>query len=257
MLQNYVILPGKYIFMLSIFQKKYYLVDLLEGLTDFHNHLLPNIDDGAKNWQDSIAMIKKFNEFGIYNFVCTPHVMGDYYPNTPETIDEALSILQKHIDFDVQITAAAEYMMDQHLVEIMASEDLLKVKDNKVLVEMSYFQQPINLIDILFKLQNKNYQPILAHPERYTFLHQKDLSAYKNLKSHGCVFQLNMLSLSEHYGIGIQKFAIKLLEEGLIDFIASDTHRIEHLKKLKTIKISKKHLKILEQVISRSKAIFN
>lgn len=243
--------------MLSIFHKKIYLIDLLEGLTDFHNHLLPGIDDGAKNWEDSIAMIKKFGEFGVTSFVCTPHVMGDYYPNTPEIIKVALDTVKKKLDFEIQITAAAEYMMDQHLINIMDEQELLKITDNKVLVEMSYFQQPINLNDILFKLQNKKYQPILAHPERYAYFHNPNLEHYKDLTSRGCSFQLNMLSLSTHYGTGIQKFAFKLLEEGLIDYIGSDTHRIDHLVKLETIRISKKHISLIEKIIANSKAIFS
>lgn len=242
--------------MLSIFQKKYFLVDLLEGFTDFHNHLLPGIDDGANSAEDSIAMIKKFNEFGVTNFVASPHVMGEFYPNTPDTILPALDKVKKNLPHGNSIKAAGEYMMDQYLIDQLEKDNVLNVIENYVLVEMSYFQAPINLAEILFKIQNNNLKPILAHPERYAFYHDKSLEKYKDLKTRGCDFQLNMLSLTPHYGTGIQKKAFQLLEKGMIDFISSDTHRMEHLEKIGNIKLKKKQLNLLEPIIEKSKAVF-
>ena len=125
--------------MLSIFQKKYFLADLLEDLTDFHNHLLPGIDDGANSVEDSIAMIKKFNQFGITNFVASPHVMGEFYPNTPQTILPALELVKKNLPEGKSIKAAGEYMMDQYLIDQLEKQNVLNVTENYVLVEMSYF----------------------------------------------------------------------------------------------------------------------
>ncbi|GGW87327.1 tyrosine-protein phosphatase [Salegentibacter mishustinae] len=242
--------------MLSIFQKKYFLVDLLEGFTDFHNHLLPGIDDGANSAEDSIAMIKKFNEFGVTNIVASPHVMGEFYPNTPDTILPALDKVKKNLPHGNSIKAAGEYMMDQYLIDQLEKDNVLNVTENYVLVEMSYFQAPINLAEILFKIQNTNLKPILAHPERYTFYHDSGLDKYKDLKTRGCDFQLNMLSLTPHYGTGIQKKAFQLLENGMIDFISSDAHRMEHLEKIGNIKLKKKQLNLLEPIIEKSKALF-
>ena len=242
--------------MLSIFQKKYFLVDLLEGFTDFHNHLLPGIDDGANSAEDSIAMIKKFNEFGVTNFVASPHVMGEFYPNTPETILPALEKVKKILPNGNSINAAGEYMMDQYLIDQLEKNIVLNVTENYVLVEMSYFQAPINLAEILFKIQNNNLKPILAHPERYAFYHDNSFEKYKDLKARGCDFQLNMLSLTPHYGTGIQKKAFQLLENGMIDFISSDAHRMEHLEKIGNIKFKKKQLNLLEPIIEKSKALF-
>lgn len=242
--------------MISIFQKKKYLVDYLEGFTDFHNHLLPGIDDGSTDPEYSLKMINRFKEFGVRSFVATPHVMGEYYPNTPETIGKALEELKDKLPADVKISAAAEYMMDQIFYDTLDSEELLTISGRHVLVEMSFFQAPINLNEILFKLQNKSYKPILAHPERYGFYHSKFLGPYDDLKTRGCQFQMNMLSLSRHYGKGMQKTAYELLEAGMIDFISSDAHRLEHLDKLEKIQVSKKHLEFLKPVIKRSKNLF-
>ena len=243
--------------MFSIFKKKNYLVDLLEGITDFHNHLLPGIDDGAKTVEESLELIKAFENIGIKSFVATPHVMGDYYPNTPETISDAFRILKSELKEGIKLDYSAEYMMDQHFIEIIENNKIINITESKVLVEMSYFQAPINLNEILFKLQNNSFSPILAHPERYAYNHSRDLSKYKDLKSRGCDFQLNMLSLSGHYGSGIQKMAFQLLENDMIDFIGSDVHRIDHIEKIKKTSLAKKHLEKIKIVINNNKKLFS
>lgn len=242
--------------MISFFQKKQYLVDLLEGLTDFHNHLLPGIDDGSPSVENSLEMILKFREFGVKKFVATPHVMGEYYPNTLETINAALAELKPVLPEDINLKASGEYMMDQHLLNILEENLVLPLHKQFILVEMSYFQAPINLNEILFKIQNKAFKPILAHPERYVFFHSKNLEEYKDLKIRGCDFQMNILSLTSHYGLGIQKMAYELLENQMIDYLSSDAHRPEHLEKIAKIKISKKQAQLIEPVIEKSKALF-
>lgn len=247
--------------MLSIFQKKEFLIDHLQGITDIHNHLLPGIDDGAANLEESIKLIRLMRKMGISNFIATPHIMNDYYPNTPETIDRALTELKNKLAEtpelnEVKITAAAEYMMDQHLLDLLEEDKLLVLKENLVLVEMSYFQPPINLKEILFRLQTKGYKPVLAHPERYAFYHTADLAKYEDLKNRGCLFQINALSLTSHYGRNMEKIALKLLEKGMIDFIGSDTHREQHLEKLSGIKLNTRIMNQVKQVISRTKSTF-
>lgn len=245
---------GKISGMFSFFQKKNYLVDLLEDFTDFHNHILPGIDDGAKDEKESIELIEEFLKIGVKNFVCTPHVMGEYYPNTPETIKDALKKVDETLSFSIK--ASGEYMMDQYFSEIIEKKEILPITKNKVLVEMSYFQAPINLNEILFKLQNHSYSPILAHPERYAYFHASSLEKYEDMKERGCSFQLNMLSLIGHYGSSIKNISFKLLEEGMIDFISSDAHKKEHIEKIKTISLKKKHLPVIEGVIENSKDLF-
>ena len=248
--------------MFSLFQKKESLIELLQDITDIHNHLLPGIDDGAANVEDSIGLLKLYKEMGISNFIATPHVMNDYYPNTPKTIGQALDLLKSRISetpslAEIKVAAAAEYMMDQHFLELVEKEKLLTLKDNYVLVEMSYFQPPINLNEILFTLQTNGYRSVLAHPERYAYFHGRDLKKYEDLKKRGCLFQINALSLTTHYGINMEKTAEKLLEAGMIDFIGTDTHREQHLEKLSAIKFGKKLKDPLMAVISNTKKVFN
>jgi protein-tyrosine phosphatase len=234
------------------FKKKEIPLDELfpKGFVDIHSHLLPGIDDGAKDLQNSIELIKKMYSYGIKNFITTPHVLGDVYPNSSTTIKEKLEEVKNELVRqglnDITFRAAAEYMMDEQFVERLKNNDILPLKDNFILVEMSYFNAPYNLYDILFEVQLKGYKPVLAHPERYNFYHN-DFENYYKLKKSGCLFQLNLLSLTEQYGKGVKKTAEKLLEKGMYDFVGTDTHHRNHLSLLKKIgtKKNKKELKSL------------
>ena len=222
-----------------------------EGFVDIHSHLLPGIDDGAQDLETSIALIQKMASYGIKNFITTPHILGDVYPNTPEIINSKLKevrdALKKRNISDISISAAAEYMMDEKFTEIMEKGELLTLKDNLVLVEMSYFSPPINLYDMLFQLQLKGYKPILAHPERYNSYHT-NLENYYQLKRAGCLFQLNLLSLTEHYGKHVKKITEKLLKENMYDFVGTDTHHENHLLTLQKIGTAK-NLKSIEDLM--------
>lgn len=246
--------------MLGLFGKKMYLKDLINGFVDIHNHLLPGIDDGAKNLDESIELILRYKELGINKFIATPHVMNDYYPNTPETINTALADLREAVKKrginDMEFRASAEYMMDQTFLNILEKGDILPLYGEKVLVEMSFFQPPINLNEILFQIQAKRFQPILAHPERYAFFHSRKLEKYAEMKDRGCFFQLNILSLTGHYGKHIQETAFALLDHQMIDYIGTDTHQQRHLDKLVTIKLPQKRIAQLQPIIARTTATF-
>jgi tyrosine-protein phosphatase YwqE len=224
-------------------KKKIEITDFFSAnFIDIHSHLLPGIDDGAKDLDHSIHLIKTMRSYGIKNFITTPHVLGDVYPNSSDTIREKLQevkaeLKEQGLD-DVQISAAAEYMMDEQFSELLKKDDILVLKDNFILVEMSYFSAPMNLYDVLFDIQLKGYKPILAHPERYNFFHNNFENYYK-LKKAGCLFQLNFLSLTEQYGKHVQQVSQKLLKLNMYDFVGTDTHHSKHLELLKTLATDK------------------
>lgn len=224
--------------MFSFFNKQKLIHLFPENYIDFHNHLLPNIDDGSKGFDESLSLIKRLSSYGIKNFVCSPHIMESVWENTPEIINTKLFELQDYLKkqgvFDVKMRAAAEYMMDQNFEILLKSKKLLTVKEDYILVEMSFINAPINLYDILFEIQIAGYKPILAHPERYSFL-QNNFEEYYKLKNAGCKFQLNLLSLSNYYGPEVLKTSKKLLKNNLIDFTGTDTHNMRHLDFLKSI----------------------
>lgn len=236
-------------------KKEIPLNEVFDGdFIDIHSHLLPGIDDGAKDMENSIELITKMDSYGISNFVTTPHVLGDVYPNSSEVIKEKMDLVKQELEHrglnHINFRAAAEYMMDEKFMIRLENNDILTIKDNFVLVEMSYFNAPFNLFDILFEIQLKSYKPILAHPERYNFYHQ-DFQMYHKLKKAGCLFQLNLLSLTEQYGKGVQKITQKLLTEGLYDFVGSDTHHMNHLRLLQKIG-DKKIVKQIEGLIKNN-----
>lgn len=224
------------------------------GMVDIHSHLLPGIDDGAKSLEDSIALIERMASYGITRFVTTPHILGDVYPNTPAIIQEKLTLVQEALTAKglghIHFSAAAEYMLDEQFALLLEQGDLLTLKDNLVLVEMSYFSPPLNVYELLFQLQLKGYKPVLAHPERY-FTYHTHFNSYYKLKKAGCLFQLNLLSLTENYGKPVQKTAQRLLKENLYDFVGTDTHHQQHLDALQKIS-TKENLKLLEGVIDRN-----
>jgi len=220
---------------LFFFKKKIIPLNELfpEGFVDIHSHLLPGIDDGSKSLEESIQLIKKFKSFGIKNITTTPHILGAFWPNTPEIINEKLDLVRKELIHqnitDIQLNAAAEYMLDEKFMKLLYDKNLLTLKDNYILIELSYINPPENIFDIIFDIQANGYKPILAHPERYLFYHYK-FENYKKLKDAGCYFQLNLLSLVGYYGSEVNKTAIQLLKNNLIDFLGSDVHNNIHQK---------------------------
>ncbi|MEZ0007063.1 protein-tyrosine phosphatase [Flavobacterium sp. 28YEA47A] len=218
--------------MLFFSKKKPILRDLIENYTDIHSHLLPGIDDGSKNFETTLSLIQSLQKIGFEQFVTTPHVIKNIWDNSRadiETLHAATSEKLVKENFSLPFKAAAEYMMDDSFSKLMQSEKLLTLKDNYLLVEMSYINPPMQLYDIIFDIRIAGYQPVLAHPERYIFYHS-NFEEYKKLKKAGCLFQLNLLSTVGYYGSGVAKVAQKLLDTGMIDFTGSDLHHENHLK---------------------------
>lgn len=245
--------------MFDFFTKKDFLIDYLENFVDIHNHILPGIDDGAKTPLESLEIIQAFSEIGIKKFIATPHIMHNYYPNNPQTIQGALALVNNELlknDLrDICISAAAEHMIDDNFEVLLDESQVMPMKGAYLLVEMSYLQPPINFDEGIIKTASNGYFPILAHPERYNFLHQK-MKKYSHYKEQGILFQLNLLSLSNYYGSQVPKVSIKLLEEGLIDFIASDIHNLDQFEALKNVTVTTKTIKQLLPIINRTKETF-
>src|SRR5690554_4927311 len=242
--------------MLSIFKKQNFIIDLFENAVDIHNHLLPGIDDGSPSVEVSKKMIDLYKEIGFTQVISTPHIMEDYYHNNPEKIQRAFDKLKSETVGNALIPfrAAAEYMLDSQFDKILENNALLPLHEDLVLVEMSFFQKPITLEETLFEIRQKDFLPVMAHPERYSYV--KSTAEFESLKARGCYFQLNLLSLDGHYGKDAYKKAEFLLLEDMIDFIGTDAHKPEHLLKLKDMKVSKKLIPSLEKAVEATKETF-
>ncbi len=219
--------------MFSIFKSKPLLKELIpSNYIDIHNHTLPGIDDGAKSTEDTDFLLSEMKNLGFSKVIATPHTIDTVWNNTTETITKAhklASVKLPELTDSLDYGFASEYMMDDNFLKRLKEEKLLTLKDNYVLVEMSYLNPSIQLFDILFELQVEGYQPVLAHPERYNFYH-KDFNQYSKLKKAGCLFQINLLSTTGYYGKGVADAANKLLGENMIDFAGSDVHHKNHIK---------------------------
>lgn len=240
--------------MLSLFKSKPILKDLIpDHHIDIHSHLLPGIDDGAKTFEDSLRLTRKLMGFGVASFITTPHIIQHIWDNTHEQINAnkatTVAALEKQ-GIIAPFRAAAEYLMDDQFVRLFESGELLTLKDNYVLVEMSYINAPIQLYSILFDLQVAGYIPVLAHPERYLFYHN-NFSEFLKLKRAGCVFQLNLLSVVGYYGPGIAKIAEQLLQKGLYTYVGSDVHHDKHIAAFEQ-KVTIKDLVPLQEAIANN-----
>ncbi len=207
-------------------------VDLSILKVDMHSHLIPGIDDGSRSMDETIAMLAKFESFGYQKVITTPHIMGDFYKNTPEIILGGLEDVRstaKQLGLKIEIEAAAEYYFDESLMDrLKRKEKLLTFGDNHVLFEFSMMSKPDQIEELLFEMLTQNYKPILAHFERYTFFFGSVDKAIEWRKK-GVDIQLNFNSLTGHYGPDVKKQAERLVDSGAIDFVASDCHRMDHL----------------------------
>lgn len=240
--------------MFSIFKSKPTLATILpNNYLDIHSHILPGIDDGAKNLKDSQFLMESMISLGFKKCITSPHTMANVYNNTIETItnskkkiETALPDLAQKLD----LKAASEYFIDENFIENFKSNPLLTLKDNYVLVEMSFMNPPIQLHEYLFELQLAGYQPILAHPERYSFYHS-NFKEYEKLKKMGLKFQINLLSSVGYYGLEVAKTSDKLLKQGFIDFVGSDIHHKQHIDSFAK-KIILKETKAFETAIENN-----
>lgn len=206
--------------------------------TDMHSHILPGIDDGAADMQMSIDLIKGMQQLGYKKLIATPHILWDMYKNTPFIINHKLDLVREELQkqgIDIEIHAAAEYFLDEHVEELLQKkEPLLTISENKVLVEFSMAFPSMNSKDVLFEMQMQGYQPVIAHPERYIYL-QKNKEYYSELKDIGCMFQLNLLALSGHYGKSVNELAQYLLKNDFYDLVGTDLHHGGHLEGLENL----------------------
>lgn len=240
--------------MFNIFRKaKPKLSDLIpKNFVDIHSHVLPGIDDGAKNIEESLELIEKMKKIGFSKVVCTPHTYPGLYDNTNKTIQKSFNLLRKH-KIKLKLDYASEYMLNQSIIEKAEKKSLLTIKENYILVEISFISEPLNLFDIIFHLQINGYYPILAHPERYRYLFHKKSNFHK-LKKSGCLFQMNFNSIIGYYGEDVRKISEYLLSQNMVDFIASDIHNKNHINMIVEKKIKLKNINInkLEGIFQKS-----
>lgn len=207
-----------------------------------HSHLLPGIDDGSQSLEESEALIRGFYNLGYRKLVTTPHIMSDVYRNTPSIIHEKLTALNDYLasrQIDMQVEAAAEYYLDEMLMQAIKSEEpLLTFGNNYLLFETNFLSEPLQLKEFIFLATARGYKLILAHPERYQYLNQNFLKV-EDLLNRGVLFQLNLTSVTGIYSKAVQQMAYKLIDRGWVHWLGSDCHQIHHIRMMEQAFASK------------------
>ena len=201
-------------------------------MTDLHSHFIPFIDDGADSAEESLRMVRGLMSYGYKKIITTPHIYHDLFNNNRLKIEEGLQLLKSLLEqhqIPMEVNAAAEYFFDEQFFRLIKERDLLTFGKNYVLFELPFHIRPTMLEDIIFQLNLAGYQPVLAHPERYSYYHDRKMKEYERLKNAGVLFQLNIMSLSGLYGNAARLAAHELIVSGMIEFAGSDLHRAKQL----------------------------
>lgn len=197
---------------------------------DMHSHLLPGLDDGVQSFEESLEVIHKLRAFGYTKLITTPHIISDSYRNSPETILPKLAELNSFLEakqLNFKVEAAAEYYLDDALMQkLAADEPLLTFGKKYLLFETNFLNEPFFLKEFIFMATTKGYRLILAHPERFIYLHDNP-SKVQDLLDRGVLFQVNLISLTGYYSKPAQKLAEKLISNKHVNFLGTDCHNLQ------------------------------
>jgi tyrosine-protein phosphatase YwqE len=234
-------------------QKKNVRPALFQGMTDVHTHLLPGVDDGAQDTPGAIDILRFMHETGVRRIYLTPHIMADLPGNTPEALRSRYETFLRDCPPGPELRLAAEYMMDAAFPALI-DKGLLAMAAGHVLVETSYLSPPPGMKEILYKLNLSGYQPIIAHPERYAYMHENDC---RHLKNRGYKLQLNLFSLAGAYGQAVRRNAALLLKLGLYDHVGSDVHHLDYYRRsLDALDPTPSQLKELERLAANNHSLW-
>lgn len=226
---------------------------------DMHSHVLPGLDDGADSVEAGVALVRELAGLGYRKLIATPHIMGDFYKNTPAGVRAALALLTEATtaqNIDVTLECAAEYYLDEWFLPRLTHPDGLLTFGGAakyVLLETSYINESRVLNQAIFELRAAGYQPVIAHPERYKYLHDR-LDDAAGWRDKGALLQINLNSLAGYYGPGERRAVEQLIDRQLVDFAGTDTHGLKHTSVLANL-FSASHFKKLLALPLRNKSL--
>ena len=246
--------------MFSLFRSSKTTPDLSFISVDMHSHLLPGLDDGLQEIEQTIQFIKELQQLGYKKLICTPHILSGVYNNSPEIILPKLELVKLALEenkIDIQVEVAAEYMVDADFeAYINEGLPLLTFGKNLILIEMSYAAPSNNIEQVIFQLRLKGLQPVLAHPERYLYYLSKP-EQYERFSDLGCLLQINILSLLGYYGEPSKHIAQNLLKKNRVSFVGTDMHHDNHMSALKELVSRKNFYKLFENIELKNKELLS
>ncbi|MCW8090404.1 tyrosine-protein phosphatase [Alteromonas sp. ASW11-130] len=199
-------------------------------MIDVHSHIIPGIDDGARNIETSLAMARQTLQAGVNHLVCTPHIHWGHFDNTTEIIQSGFKQLQQEVNaagIELTLSYAGEVRVNE-MVPIWAKEKKLpfmgKWKDRDVLLlEMPHSHIPSGLDQLVRWLLNEDIQPLIPHPERNRDI-LKSPEKVQWLRNLGCLLQVTAGAFTGTFGTRVEDLAFVMLDNNQIDLVASDTH---------------------------------
>ena len=213
-------------------------------MIDFHSHILPGIDDGSKNLEQSIAMVNEAKKVGFTKIISTSHYMENYYECKERDRRQLLKKVQENVQ-GIELILGNEIYITNNIIELLQNGQASSINGTKyVLFEFPLITtRPMNDKEVIYRLVENGYIPIIAHPERYPFI-QENPDYLFELEEMGALFQANYGSIIGMYGLKAKKTLKILLKNNLISFFGSDVHRPEQVYN-KMPKIIKKLKKII------------
>lgn len=197
-------------------------------MIDFHSHIIPNIDDGSRSIEETFNLIQEAKEAGFEGIVLTSHYIENYYEtNVPERDIWVNAIRDnlKNKGIETNLYLANEIYISENMMDLLINRKASTINNSSyVLFEMPLNAEPMNLYDVIYSLQENRLIPILAHPERYSFI-QKEPELVYDLIEKGVLMQANYGSILGQYGEKAQLIVRKFLEGNMIHFLGSDVHR--------------------------------
>ena len=229
-------------------KKKYEPIPIFEVLgTDMHCHLVPKVDDGSKCIEESVECMKALASVGYKKIILTPHFQTPRFENDEDDIVRRYEEMKRQAsDMGVEIDICGiggEYRIDSGFAKRLENPRFLQIGGKYVLVEFSLHQQMMGCDEMIFDMQMKGYEVILAHPERYPYLNVGG-SRMEQLKNQGVFFQVNVLSLGGFYGEEKRR-AFEMVEGGLVEFLGTDTHNSMYAQALIDLTHNRKVEKLL------------
>lgn len=197
-------------------------------MIDIHCHILPGMDDGAKNIEDSLIMAKQAAKEGIHTIIATPHLNNHYDNRKPLIISKVNELNQALIEngIDVKILPGQEPRIYGEIIEDFDRNEIQTLNNSQYqFIEFPSSHVPRYTERLLFDIQVKGLTPIIVHPERNSEIIERPEILY-NLVEKGALTQVTASSLSGYFGKNIKNFSIQLIESNLTHFIASDAHNV-------------------------------
>ena len=197
-------------------------------MIDFHTHILPNIDDGSRSIDETFNLIKEAKEVGFDGIILTSHYIENFYETDVPERDVWVKAISENLGakgIDTDLYLANEIYISENMMGLLEQQKASTINNScYVLFELPLNEEPLNLYDVIYSLQENKLIPILAHPERYSFV-QKEPELIYDLIEKGCLMQANYGSIIGQYGVKAEYIVKKFLENNMIHFLGSDVHR--------------------------------